>query len=228
MVMTEVRDATGSKGGNSYADVIAVSTWPSRGYRRIGCEIKVSRSDVLRELRNPAKATWWQERCHSWYLVVGHSSLVSLDELPPTWGLIVPHRNTLRVAKQAPEREPKPLAESTWISMLRNAYKDNPEKRVLDEVFAAGKEAGRAAGRNARKQLESKLERIQEAVSEFEAASGIRLSEWTHSELARMEGAALKALRKVGYQAILKRASDQIRVLEDQARRIKEAFEEIR
>ena len=51
----EVANATGSAATRS-ADAIAMGLWPSRGLYLQGFEIKVSRSDWLSELKNPAKA----------------------------------------------------------------------------------------------------------------------------------------------------------------------------
>lgn len=42
--------------GGRYADVVAVNLWSSRGYAIHGFELKVSRSDWLRELKQPEKA----------------------------------------------------------------------------------------------------------------------------------------------------------------------------
>ena len=38
------------------ADMMAISTWPSRGLYAVGIEIKVNSSDLAKELASPSKA----------------------------------------------------------------------------------------------------------------------------------------------------------------------------
>src|SRR4051812_18306594 len=57
VLLEQVRGATGiTEGADRSADAIAMSVWPSRGLELHGFEVKVSRGDWLRELREPAKA----------------------------------------------------------------------------------------------------------------------------------------------------------------------------
>ena len=75
------------------ADAIAMELWPSArdGIEIIGFELKVSRTDWLRELKNPYKATPVKQFCDRWYLVVSDANIVKdFDELPHDWGFIFP------------------------------------------------------------------------------------------------------------------------------------------
>ena len=69
--LTEVRNATGYSRRDTYADGIAMSLWPSRGLEVMGFEIKVSRSDLLQELRALNKSAPIQKYCDRWHLVLG-------------------------------------------------------------------------------------------------------------------------------------------------------------
>ncbi len=80
----ELRNSTGFAKTVRTADFVAVNTWPSR-YEVVGHEIKVSRSDWLSELRNPAKADEFFKRCHRWYLVTA-DGVAQAEEIPPSWG----------------------------------------------------------------------------------------------------------------------------------------------
>ena len=62
-VLHEVPNATGA-GKVRTADAIAISLWPSRGLEIHGLEIKVSRSDWRRELKQPEKSVPIQRYCH--------------------------------------------------------------------------------------------------------------------------------------------------------------------
>ena len=73
--MEQVGNATGWE-CNRHADAIVVSLWKSRGLEIMGFETKVSRSDWLKELKQPEKADEISKYCHRWYLVVGDESIV--------------------------------------------------------------------------------------------------------------------------------------------------------
>ncbi len=94
-LMEEVAPRTG--GGTRYADGIAVNLWKSRGYAVHGFEIKVSRADWMRELKNPAKADELFGYCDHWW-VVAAPGIVKPEELPAGWGLMEPVRRRGKVA----------------------------------------------------------------------------------------------------------------------------------
>lgn len=90
------------------ADYIVIDTY-GQG-RLIGHEVKVSRADWLRELREPDKAVEWQKHCHSWYLVVHDTAIIKDHELPESWGLMAPDSaGNLRVRTKAPEQAASPI-----------------------------------------------------------------------------------------------------------------------
>jgi hypothetical protein len=98
----KVRDAAGWDGSRTM-DALAMSLWASRGRELHGHEIKVSRSDWLRELKEPAKMGAFATLVDRWWLVVSDASIVRDGELPPTWGLMVPRGAGLVVKVQAPK-----------------------------------------------------------------------------------------------------------------------------
>jgi hypothetical protein len=55
-----------------------------------GFEIKVSRGDWLAELGQPAKADPWYAATHRWWIAAPSTAVVSPQELPAGWGLMVP------------------------------------------------------------------------------------------------------------------------------------------
>lgn len=74
-------------GSNRRADLVRVGMWASRGTGVDVHEIKVSRSDWLRELDDPAKAEAWWPYCNRFW-VVAPSGIVQAAELPEGWGLL--------------------------------------------------------------------------------------------------------------------------------------------
>lgn len=79
-LMFEVGDGTGVN-QRRWADAVAMNLWPSRGMEVNGFEIKVSRSDWQRELKNPAKAESVQQYCDRWWIVTA-PGIVKDGELP--------------------------------------------------------------------------------------------------------------------------------------------------
>jgi hypothetical protein len=69
-------------------DAYAMHTWPSAQYRRIAYEVKVTRSDLRRELEQPGKQDAALAVSNLLYLVLDHD--IRYDDLPVpiTWGIM--------------------------------------------------------------------------------------------------------------------------------------------
>lgn len=193
-VLEEVRDGTGFAATRSI-DVIAMQTWPSRGLLIEGVELKVSRSDWLRELKNPAKADAIAGYLDLFW-VAAPADVVELEELPGPWGLLVPHGRGLKAARQAQRLEPQPLDRIFVASVLRRAVEQLSGQTRIKAARNEGWEAGLQDARR-RLQLdgeseEKELERLKAAIAEFEAASGVRLTTWDAGRIGRAVDAVLR------------------------------------
>lgn len=131
-VLPQLRDGTGWRAGRT-ADAVAMSLWPSRGLGLHGFEIKVSRGDWLRELKQPAKAESIFTYCDRWWVVIPSAgNIIGDGEIPPTWGLctVGPDRSLTRVV-QAPQLEPKPLDRVFVAAVMRALQKcETPQARI--------------------------------------------------------------------------------------------------
>ena len=69
-------------------DAYAMHTWPSQRYRRVAYEVKATRSDLRRELDQPAKQDAALSVSNALYLVLDHN--IRYDDLPvpPAWGVM--------------------------------------------------------------------------------------------------------------------------------------------
>lgn len=88
-------------------DFIALSTWPSDGLNLHGHEIKVSRSDWLRELKDTDKSAEFIRHCDYWWLVVPWADIIKPGELPDGWGVLA---GTTRLRQVTPAPRLTPLA----------------------------------------------------------------------------------------------------------------------
>lgn len=105
------------------ADFVAMDLWPAQGLPLHGHEVKVSRSDWLTELANPAKAEAFRPYMDYWWLVVPEDRIVRGD-LPDGWGLMVAAGRSVRVRRPAPRnRAVLPLPREMLAPLLRSIAK---------------------------------------------------------------------------------------------------------
>lgn len=119
------RDQLAEQGGRLIrtADAIVVDLWPSTGNLVHGIEVKVSRSDWLTELRDPAKSATFRRYCDHWWLAVPDAKIAH-DGVPDGWGLLVVGSDgRLRVKRQAPTLTREPMTPGFTASLLRAAVK---------------------------------------------------------------------------------------------------------
>lgn len=174
----EVPDATGRDKMRT-ADAIAMSLWPSRGLVLHGHELKASRADWLKELKQPEKAESICRFCDHWWIVAG-PDVVRDGELPPTWGLIVLNGRGLVQTVAAPALTPQPIDRMFLAGLLRAATKTaaKDDQAVIRAARNAGYQEGlKAATKPSGDDL--RLEKLTEAVASFEKASGVSIHHWS-------------------------------------------------
>lgn len=138
----EVPNATGAAGGRRRADAVVMSLWPSRGLTLECLEIKVSRSDWLREKKDPEKAEMIAAYCDL-FSVVAPAGLIKPTEVPHAWGLYeVSDKGVVKLAKAPSRTEAKPLDRAFLAAMLRAAGK--PDQEEIKALIQAEREAMQA------------------------------------------------------------------------------------
>ncbi len=92
-------------GDQSRADALYVGLTSTSGRLLVGHELKVSRSDWLKELDTAGKADFWADNCHAWYVVAPGPQVAPKEEIPEGWGLMYPNPRTttrMQVIVKAP------------------------------------------------------------------------------------------------------------------------------
>jgi len=191
ILLDEVRDSTGFYHCTT-ADALLFNLWPSKGLEIHGFEIKVSRNDLLKEIQTPRKAENISQFCDRWWLVVGDASIVELAELPPSWGLMIPYGNGLRIKKAPILQKPPPIDRGLLMSIVRNMYRQNPSAKALRQANRAGYDEGHKQGREETLKDAGKAGEIIENVRKFEEASGLKIA---HAWSVESLGEAVHALR---------------------------------
>lgn len=126
--------ATHVRGGSGWdqrtADAVVLDAW--QGGRPLdpahdleGFEVKISRSDWLRELKDPAKCEAVRRYCTRWWLVVPDPRIVRAGELPAGWGLMAATANgmSLRTVVKAPKLIGDDVPRGFWVAFTRAAVK---------------------------------------------------------------------------------------------------------
>lgn len=137
-VLFEVANGTGFRANRSL-DAVVMSLWPSLGLELVGMEIKISRSDWLRELKQPEKASETFNYFDRWYLVAP-THAARLEEIPEPWGWYEPLENGgLRKLKDAAKNaEVTPLTRNMLAGLMRRTAKtdDSFMEKIVSEALA--------------------------------------------------------------------------------------------
>lgn len=119
--------------GHSIADAVSIDTWGSGAYGLNGYEVKVSRSDYLREVRAPEKHRTWARHCERWWIVAPDVSVVGPGDLPHGWGLLLLDRaGRLHQQRAATRyRDPEPLPIRAVAGLMRAAQQTAERHAVI-------------------------------------------------------------------------------------------------
>lgn len=168
---TEVAASTGFAG--SYADGLAFHLWPSSGHPIYGFEIKISRNDWLRELKQPAKPVVMQY-CDKWWLVAPKGVAV-LEEIPKAWGFMEIVNGKIYTRKQAPDLEAIEPPLGFIAALLRRATEKSIPRETLHEQVMQAKEEYKAYYAKEIEEAKNKLKEYEAKVREWEEASGLKV-----------------------------------------------------
>lgn len=184
----QLRNGTGFAASRTL-DALALNTYPSRGLEVHGFEMKCFRGDWLKELKNPDKAEHNVAYCDRWWIVAADKEVCPKEELPPTWGLLIPRGANLIAVVQAPKLQPKALDRAWIASILRNAsewtrpkaHEVEARKLARSEGIKEGKESAESEANLAK----SELETLKKRVAAFEAESGVTIDRWDYPQIGR-------------------------------------------
>ena len=195
----QVSNSTGFAASRS-ADAISMSLYPSRGLDVYGFEIKTSRSDWLREMKDPQKAEDMAQYCDFWYLAISDKKILKPAELPDTWGLLVRHGTTLRQVKAAKRLETPGIDKPFVAALLRRANEAHAsDMKGMIPYSSVSAEIADAVKRGKKQGKESTSfgqDRLLRTVQQFAEASGIDLEkeyQWNGSQVGAVVKAVLAA-----------------------------------
>jgi len=174
-LITEVGNGTGMN-CNRHCDALVMSLWPSRGLELIGCELKVSRADWQKELKQPEKAEDICGYCDRWYIVAADSKIVQPGELPPTWGLLVANGTGLKAVTEAPRLEAKRMDRVMLAAIFRRVNEQTADVTTIKAAVEAAKKEEREYCENSHKYHCEEHAKLQKRVADFQRASGVDIN----------------------------------------------------
>jgi hypothetical protein len=99
-------------------------------------EIKVSRSDLLSDLRAPSKGAAYASVCSQcWYVL--RRGIAEPREIPPPFGVMLAEGADLEVARPAPRR-PTRLPFAVWMALARATAEPLPDDAAQGALGAPG------------------------------------------------------------------------------------------
>ncbi|HLO93715.1 MAG TPA: hypothetical protein VK195_05310 [Burkholderiaceae bacterium] len=111
---------------NAMPDVFSIRHTTVPDYLDVAVhEIKVSRADLLGELRRPAKSQAYLALSSQCWFVL-KAGIAEPREIPETFGVLLAHAQHLELARPAPRRPHQPDF-ATWIALARHACEPAPE-----------------------------------------------------------------------------------------------------
>jgi len=189
-----LRNATGFDASRT-ADAIAIGLYRSQGTEIHGFEIKVSRGDWLRELKDPAKADAFFPYCDRWSIVVPEPDLIADGELPEAWGLYAAKKKGLKIVVPPKKLAPLPLPRPMLVSIIKysqDLYR-KPAEQIAEAARQSGYDDGYAAGQRSPRPDEESAEKLTKAIADFETASGLTISHWNAGYIGKEVAAFSRA-----------------------------------
>lgn len=222
-----VPDAVGT---DSYRriDAVAVGLWRSVARQVNGFELKVSRSDWLREVKNVEKADPFIERCDYFWLVTASPSIAKMDEIPACWGWMAATKTGLRVQRPA-SKLPQPndgrmdrLFAIGLFRKMQEDLKNLPEVRQAIDAARAGKEEEiERQVKYATQRLENRASDAAKAVERFEKSSGMKLDDWRLGDVGKIA----KYLHELdSWNSLEKRLEGELRICSEYLENIRHAM----
>lgn len=176
VLMCEVSDTTG--GRNQSCDYMVLNLWGSRGHSLIGFEKKISRSDWLRELKQPEKQERIFKYCDYFYLLTtAEEGIAKMEEIPHNWGWMCVKGSRLFIKKPAPALTAQPLSRQFLCSMIRRAADKTgyvPKSEIKQEIDNKVEERVQDVKRQL-EWAENETKNLRQVISDFERAAGINI-----------------------------------------------------
>lgn len=172
-IAEEVGITTG--GGCRRLDMIVMDCYWSNDFRIDGFEIKISTSDLRRELEDPNKHTTFFDVL-DYYTLACPAAVVNplIDIIPKKWGILIINEDGTTRYKRKPlalfdDKSPDRKISRGFVASITRAIQERqPAERELEAKYKAGIEEGRKRAEQHRGYLERKVQEGAEKITAYE------------------------------------------------------------
>lgn len=205
-VITGVRNASGWDASRT-CDLMALGVWQSTDHDLHGVEIKVARSDWLREIQDPTKADAFARYCDFWW-IAAPPGIAKIEELPATWGLYEVVGRGLRVRRPATKNATPVVVDRELLACFaRRVVEQSPSEALVKAAEKRGRDEARAEyearekkcdERDARREAEEEKHEARTLLKRFEELTGVHLGASNVEKMAESFGKWHKAHSEIG------------------------------
>lgn len=198
-------------------DVMVLDCFASNGFRIDGFEIKISTSDLRRELEDPEKHIAFFDVIDYYTLVVPKGVAEPLMEIiPKKWGILVVNEDGSTKYKRKPlaleDRVEKTVPRGFLASITRAIQGLQPSEQELRSEYERGLKEGEENEKRHRAYLTSRVEQKADELEEYEKLK-TRFLIWGDNIDEIMD--EFEAFRKLNIEQVRYRISGMIKNLED-------------
>lgn len=177
----------GWNGGSqrSRVDALYVGFTSTSGRTLIGHEVKTSRSDWRKELDTVGKADPWADECHAYYVVAPSIDIVSPEEVPDGWGLLVVNPRTKTRLHPVIKARAKPEGHTPSWNAVRSLIARN-DTLMWQRISSIEHEAGSKVREQITKEVQqrerqfasSRVDHLESLVARLEEAIGCPITDY--------------------------------------------------
>ena len=202
-------------------DMIALDCYSSNGFRVDGFEIKVSTSDLRRELEDPEKHVAFFDVI-DYYTLAAPAGVVEplMDIIPKRWGILIVNEDGSTRQKRKPlaledRAADKNVPRGFFASVVRAIQQRQPSTEELNKEYERGIQEGKE---RRDRQIAYMTERVEKEAAKIEAYDNMRFRfhAWGESmEAALDEFEAFRKLDPAYMKETLKIAIEQLAAVRD-------------
>lgn len=203
VVAEHVNNGAGFSYGRTL-DAIVFDTWPSKGLLLHGLEVKVSTSDLRRELQDTRKAGAFFPYLDHFSVVAPQNVIAAARaEVPKRWGIYQPTDDGRLRAVRKPlmlhdDGQRETLDRSLMAAFARALVQRSLSREAEEAAYSRGESEATKRAAFEIEQAKRSAEGIVASAKAFEEASGIKIDQWNGGSVGEAL-AAFQKLRGRGY-----------------------------
>lgn len=216
-IAEEVGITTG--GGCRRLDMIVMDCYHSNSFRIDGFEIKISTSDLRRELEDPEKHLTFFDVI-DYYTLAAPAGVVDplMDIIPKKWGILIINEDGSTRYKRKPlaledRKNDKAVPRGFMASVVRAIQGQRPAAAELEKEYQRGHEDGQAQAERKSAWISERVKREAEKLDNYEKLC-MRFNIWRHENLEQVLD-EFEAFRKLNIDWVRSDIAGTIKKLEE-------------